>query len=112
MNKQEKRDYLTKLLVDDQKCRSNYHEAWGSDETAERVAADLEPWLFGEKCIVEVLGKVLNSENELDNTEIFNFSYIAQHSAMLQLMKILSKRRDPSLQEIFGQVEEAFHERT
>lgn len=94
-----KKDYLSRLLRDVQKARSVYYESNGNSEVAERVGAGLEPWLFGDNCILPALVKSIDGEP--DDTAIVNFSHIATHSQMLRIIAIQSKRKDPTFEEIF-----------
>lgn len=104
MDKELKRDYVQRLMHDIQKARSIFHEANGGDTAHEKEIADIvgegtEPWLFGERCILPTLVKAL--DGEIDDTLMVNLSSIAQHSQMLRIIAISSKRKDPTIEEIF-----------
>ena len=103
----DKKDYIQRLMRDIQMARSIFYEANGSDSPHERKIADSigemsEPWLFGKQCILPTLAGAL--EGEADDALIMNLSSIAQHSQMLLILKVNSKRHDPTMEEIFGEV--------
>ena len=104
MNQELKKDYVQKLMGDVQKARSIFYEANGGDTTHEKEICDsigetTEPWLFGKKCILPTLVKVL--EGEIDDSLLMNLSTIAQQSQMLRILRVNSKRKDPTIEEIF-----------
>lgn len=104
MNRELKRDYVQRLMIDIQKARSIFYEANGGDTAHEQEICDsigetTEPWLFGKQCILPTLVKAL--EGEIDDTLMVNLSTIAQHSQMLGIIKVNSKRKDPTIEEIF-----------
>ena len=104
MENEQKRGYIAKLMYDIQKARSVFYEAQGGDTENDREIADTvgklsEPWLFGERCLLPALIKAL--DGEIEDTLIMNLSTIAQHSQMLQIVGISSKRHDPTMEEIF-----------
>lgn len=105
MNEEQKRGYVQKLMTDVQKARSIFYEASGGDTAHEREVADsvggiAEPWLFGRQCVLPTLIKAL--EGEIDDTLVVNLSTIAQHSAMLGVIGVTSKRHDPTIEEVFA----------
>ncbi len=104
MNQTRKRDYVQQLMHDIQKARSIFYEANGGGTAHEKEIADsigeiAEPWLFGKQCLLPALVKVL--DGEIDNTLMVNLSTIAQHSQMLRIIRVGSKRKDPTIQEVF-----------
>ena len=104
MNKELKRDYVQRLMHDIQKARSIFYEANSGDTPHEKEIVDIvgegtEPWLFGKRCILPTLVKAL--DGEIDDTLMVNLSSIAQHSQMLRIIGIGSKRKDPTIEDIF-----------
>lgn len=99
MNKEQRIKYLSLLLTDAQQCRSIYMESIGDDEASLAVAEELEPWLYGKKCIVEPLRRCLDGEPS--DSDVVNFSSIARRSMQLKVRGIVSGRHDPELEEIF-----------
>ena len=105
MKKELKRDYVQELIHDIQKARSIFYENNGSDTDHEKEIADSigemsEPWLFGKQCLLLTLVKVVDTE--IDDSLIMNLSAIAQHSQMLRILSVGSKRHDPTIEEIFN----------
>ena len=104
MNNQLKRDYINRLIHDIQKARSIFYESNGGDtihdkKIIETIGERSEPWLFGKQCVLPTLVKVLDTE--IEDTLIANLSTIAQHSQMLSIIGVGSKRHDPTMSEIF-----------
>jgi len=102
----QKRDYIQRLMVDIQKARSIFYEANGGDtpqgkEACDTIGETTEPWLFGKQCILPTLVEVLEGE-EIDDTLIVNLSSIAQHSQMLRIISVGSKRHNPTMEEVFN----------
>jgi len=105
MEKEAKRDYVQKLMHDIQKARSIFYENNASETEHEKKIADsigemAEPWLFGKQCLLPTLVKAM--DGEIDDSLIVNLSTIAQHSQMLRILSIQSKRHDPTIEEIFS----------
>ena len=104
MNKELKRDYVQRLMHDIQKARSIFYEANGGDTPHEKEIADTigemsEPWLFGKQCILPTLVKAL--EGGIDDSLMVNLSAIARRSQMLRIIGVGSKRKDPTIEDIF-----------
>ncbi len=99
-----KRDYVRRLMHDIQKARSIFYEANDGDtphgkEICDSIGETAEPWLFGKQCLLPTLIEAL--EGEIDDSLIVNLSTIARHSQMLRIIGIGSKRKDPTIEEIF-----------
>ena len=104
MNTEQKQTYIQKLMHDIQRARSVFYESNGGDTEHGRKIADSigemsEPWLFGKRCILPTLANAL--EGVPEDTLIVNLSSIAQHSQMLRIIGVGSKRKDPTIEEIF-----------
>ncbi len=101
-DKDQQRKYLEVLLRDCQRARSiHYESSGGQDAVAETVGELVEPWLYGEKCIVPALVKCLDGDN-WDKSNVLNFSIIAQRSQVLRILGVNSKRHDPTIEELWG----------
>lgn len=99
MEIEECKKYLNHLLRDAQRVRSKQFEGLGDDDASKTVLEELEPWLFGRKCIIPHLVKCI--EGEPGDGDVLNFSIIARQSSNLRLEGIVSKRKDPVMEEIF-----------
>ena len=106
MNREECLKYLRLLLTDTQRARSIHFEGGGTDDAQELLG--IEPWIFGKKCIVAPLTKLIDrfeSDETLPllelRTMVMNFAYIARNSLMLDVLGAVSKRDNPSHSEIF-----------
>ena len=96
MNRESAIDLVRDLLVIAQKCRSNLLEGMGDDELAQRVLADLHPWLFGPKCIVGPLSAYLTRVEggaPITGAELYNWVTIANREPAL-LVGALALARD------------------
>ena len=102
--KEQQRSYLEILLRDCQRARSiHYESSGGRDMVAETGGELVEPWLFGDKCVVPALAQCLNSD-DWDKANVMNFSAIAQGSQVLRILGVNSRRHDPTVGELWGLV--------
>jgi len=101
MKLEERVKYLNHLLRDAQRVRSKLLESVGDDEVGQTILEEINPWLFGRKCIILPLTKCIDNGNPTDE-DVYNFSIIAQRSPTLSLESVISKRKDPILEEIFN----------
>jgi len=101
MKIKERRRYLNHLLRDAQRVRSKQFEGLGDDDVNKAALEELEPWLFGKNCIVPHLVKCIDGEPS--DEDVLNFSVIARKSINLSAEGIISKRKDPTVDELFGQ---------
>jgi len=100
MKIEQRREYLNKLLFDAQRCRSKLLESIGNDEASLAVLEDLEPWLFGKKCIIEPLRKCIDGEPS--DSDVINFATVAKMSPNLTVSVAISKRKDPTIEEVLA----------
>lgn len=76
---------LERLLVTVQKLRSNEREAIdrypGAEETKLRVLTDLQPWIWGDKCLLPPLEIALAPDHDLTPGELYNFMFVVNNWA-------------------------------
>jgi hypothetical protein len=65
------------MLLGAQKARSVGWEAVGDDEAGLTVLTALEPWLYGERCVVPVLADRLDNPKTVDPLEYRNLMMVA-----------------------------------
>lgn len=70
-------DLCKRLMLAFQKARSNLLEA-----DLEPVAALLNPWLFGEKSIVPLLGEIVDGTRRIDPMGMVNVLWVANRPEM------------------------------
>ena len=90
-----RKQYLIDLLRDTQKARSDILE----QELPESLMEDLEPWLFGKKCLIGPLVKCISTGPS--DIDVMNFASLARNSNALHLVGIFSKRKDPLPEDIY-----------
>ena len=100
MELEKRKGYLRELLRDTQRVRSKLLEAFGGDDAAPAVLESLDPWVFGNQCIIPILSKLLMGEPT--DVDVMNFVAIANLSLNLQTEGTISGRYDPETEEIFS----------
>ena len=76
--------HLRVMLFAVQKARSNLMETVGDDEIGQKINADLNPWLFGPRCVLPPLVKYLDrleAGAPISGADFYNFMAIATRSS-------------------------------
>jgi len=79
VTEKEARDHLERLMFATQRVRSMALEEIGDEQILEKT----EPWLFGPRCIIIGLEKILKKPS-IEPGDLYNMMVIAQRSTLIQ----------------------------
>ena len=91
MNRDEALAALRLMLTASQKARSTMLESLGDDALAEKMAEDLNPWLFGKRSLVPKLVEYVSRVEAgapIAGLDLFNFLYVAEQEPAIGLVAI------------------------